>query len=92
MIACIKQSELKGADPQIDMATSPSSQTLNSVFCNELNLSTTNPPPNRIQITLDVVEIEDQNLHGPESNIDCINMGGKCETVCFAPSQGSNIA
>ena len=29
-----------------------------------------------MQMTLDVIEIEDQNLHGPESNINCINVGG----------------
>ena len=34
-------------------------------------------------MTLDIAEIEDSNLHGPESNIDYINRGGECEIVCL---------
>ena len=73
VIAPIKWSALKGADPQIDIATSHLSQTLDRVFHNELNLFTINPPPYRM--TLDVNEMEDQNLFGPKSNMNCINMG-----------------
>ena len=42
---------------------------LDSVFRNELNLSTINPPFSRMQRTLEIIEIEDQNLHGSQSNL-----------------------
>ena len=76
VIAHIQRSALRGVDPQIDMAPSLSCQTLDSIFCKKLNLSTINPLSIRMLRTLEVVEIEDQNLHGSESNIDCINVGG----------------
>ena len=51
VITWIKRSGLKGADPQIDIATPSSSQTLDSAFCNEFNISTIiNPPSNEMQI------------------------------------------
>ena len=49
--------------------------TLDSSFCHGLNLSSTNPPSNRMQMTPDVIDIWDRNLYGPESNIDCIYRG-----------------
>ena len=46
-----------------------------SLFRNELNLSSINPPSYRTKISIDV-EIEDQNLYGLESSSDCISVGG----------------
>ena len=72
-----------GNDPQIDMAPSLPNQNLDSVFRNELNLSTINPPSNRMQRTLEVIDIEDQNLCGSQSNIDCITVGGNVRPVAL---------
>ena len=74
VITPIKRSEL--INSQTDMAPSHSSQLSDSVFCYELNLSSINPPSNKMQRLMDVIEIEDQNAYGPESNFDCINVGG----------------
>ena len=76
VIARIKRNGLKGADPGIDIAILHTNLTLDCSFHYELNLSTINPPSNRMKMTPDVVAIWDQNLYGPESNIDCIYKGG----------------
>ena len=68
-ICAIRWSTLRGIDPQIDMAPFLPNQNLDSVFRNELNLSTINPPFSRMQRTLEIIEIEDQNLHGSQSNL-----------------------
>ena len=66
---------MKGADSQVDIAIPRSNLILDSSFRNELNLSTINPPSNRMQMTPDVVEVRDQNLHVQESNINRIYEG-----------------
>ena len=72
----MKQRLLRGTDPQIDMAISHSSWVSDIVFHNKLNLSSINPPSNRVQRSIDVIEIEDQNVYGSESNFDRTNVGG----------------
>ena len=88
VIARIKQNGLKGADSQIDIAILWATLSLECFFRHELNLSTINPPSNRMQMTSEVVEIRDQNLYGPESYSDCINMGGNMRS--FALHQGGD--
>ena len=56
VIPQIKGNRLKGADSQIDIAIPCSSQTLESAFCDELNLSTIDSPSNGMQMTLDIVK------------------------------------
>ena len=68
------------------MAPSHSSRLSDSIFCNELNLSSINPPSNRIQRSIDVVEIEHQNVYGPESSSDCINVRGNVRSSGFTSS------
>ena len=63
------------------MAPPHSSQISNSVFRNELNLFSINPPSNRMQRSMDVVEVENQNMYGSESNVDCINTGGNVQSL-----------
>ena len=58
----IRRNALKGIDPRIDLVPSPPNRNSECVFSNELNLSTIDPPSNRMQRTLEVIEIEDQNL------------------------------
>ena len=77
IIVQIRRNALKGIDPQIDLAPSLPNRNSDSVFCNELNISTIDPPSKRMQKTLEVIEIEDQNLCGSQSNADCITVGGK---------------
>ena len=67
---------MKGIYPQSDLAPSPPNRNSDSVFCNELNLSAIDPPNNRMQRTLESIEIEDQNLYGSQSNVDRITIGG----------------
>ena len=47
----IKQNVMKEIDPQINLAPSPPNRNSDSVFRNELNLSTIDPPSNRMQRT-----------------------------------------
>ena len=49
-------------DPQTDLAPSPPNCNSDSVFQNELDLSTIDPPSNRKQRSLEIIEIENQNL------------------------------
>ena len=72
----IRRNALKGIDPRIDLVPSPPNRNSECVFSNELNLSTIDPPSNRMQRTLEVIEIEDQNFYGSQSNTDCITIGG----------------
>ena len=65
---------MKVIDPQNDLAPSPLNRNLDSFFRNKLNLSTIDPPNNRMQWTLENIEIEDQNVYGPQSNIDPITL------------------
>ena len=53
---------MKGTDPRIDLVPSPPNRSSDCVFHNELNLTIIDPPCNRMQRTLEVIEIEDQNL------------------------------
>ena len=55
---------------------SPPNPNSDSVFRNLLNLSTIDPPSDRMQRTLEVIEIEDQNIYGSQSNADYITIGG----------------
>ena len=70
----IRWNALKGVDLQIDLAPFHPNRNLDSVICKELKLSTIDPPNNRMQRTLKVIEIEDQNLCGSQSNTDCITV------------------
>ena len=65
------------------MAPPHLSQISNSVFRNELNFSSINPPSNRMQRSMDVIEVENQNLYGSESNVDCIYTGGNVQWLAF---------
>ena len=76
----IRQNAMKGIDPQKDLVPSPLNRNLDSVFRNELDLSTIDPSNNRMQRTLEIIEIEDQNLYGPQSNVDRITLGGISNT------------
>ena len=67
---------MKVIDPRIDLEPSPSNHNSHCVFRNEFNLSTIDPPSNRMQRTLAVIEIEDQNLYGSQSDTDRITIGG----------------
>ena len=66
----IRQNGMKWIDSQNDLAPSPPNLNLDSVFCNVLNLSTIDPPNYRIQRTLEIIEIDDQNVCGVQSNVD----------------------
>ena len=85
VIAQIKQNGLKRADSQIDIAFPRSNLIPDCSIHQELNLSFIQPPFNRMQMqmTPDIGEIQDHNLYGSESNIDCIYQGGKSETSCY---------
>ena len=67
---------MKGINPQNDLEPSPPNHNLKSVFCNELNLSTIDPPNNRMQRTLENIEVENQNLYGSQPSVNRINIGG----------------
>ena len=67
---------MKGIDPQNDLSPSTPNRNLNSVFCNELNLSTIDPPNNRMQRTLENIEVENQNLYGSQPSVNRITIGG----------------
>ena len=64
---------MRRINPQIDMASPHWSQISDSVIQNELNLSSINPISNRMQRSMDVIEIQNQNMYGSESNFDCTN-------------------
>ena len=72
----IKQHGLKGADSQIDIAIPCSNLNSDCSFHHEVNLSSIEPPFNRMQMIPGVLEIWDQNLYGSESNIDRFYKGG----------------
>ena len=72
----IRRNVMKGIDPQNDLAPSLPNHNLDSVFCNELNLSTIDPPNNRMQRTLENIEVENQNLYGSQPSVNRINIGG----------------
>ena len=67
---------MKGIDTHNDLVPLPPNPNWDSVFHDVLDLSTIDPPNNRMQRTLEIIEIEDQNLYSPQSNVDCINLGG----------------
>ena len=90
VIARIKRNRLKGADSQIYIAILHANLNLDCSFCHELNLSTIDPPNNRMQMTPNIVEIRVQNFYGPESNIDCIYKWGNVRDQIL-PSPGRNI-
>ena len=71
---------------RVDIAIPHANLTLDCSFCHKLNLSTISPPSNRMQMTPNVVKIQDQNLCGPESNKDCNYEGGNVRL--FAQHQG----
>ena len=71
----IRWNAMKGIDPQSDLVPSPSNRNLNSVFSDKLNLSTIDLPNNRMQRTLENIEVENQNLNGSQSNVNCIDIG-----------------
>ena len=75
----IRQNAMKGIDPQNDLAPSPPNHNLDSVFCNKLNLSTIDPPNNRMQRPSENIEIENQNLYGSQLFLYLL-IGSK--TVC----------
>ena len=58
----IKQNGLKG----VDVAIPHSDINLDSSFHHELNLSSIDPPSNRMQTIHGVVEVQNQNLYGSE--------------------------
>ena len=51
----IRWNAMKGIDPQSDLVPSPPNRNLNSVFHDELNLSTIDPPINRMQRNLEKI-------------------------------------
>ena len=63
----IRQNLLKGIDQQTGLAPFPQNCNSDSVFLNELNLSSIDPPSNRMQRSLEIIEIENQNLYGSQS-------------------------
>ena len=77
----MKRNALRKIDQQIDMAPSHSNQLSDIMFCNELKLANINTPSNRIQRSMDVIEVGNQNIYSSESNFDCINMGGNTGSV-----------
>ena len=79
VIARIKQNGLKGADPQIDIPIPRSYLSLNSSSHQELKLSI-DPPTIRVQTIHGVIEVQDQNLYGSESNIYRLHEGGNWYT------------
>ena len=74
IIMRIRWNMVKGIDLQIDLARFSPNGNSDSVLNSELNLSTIDPPSNRMQRTLEIIEIEDQNLYGSQSNIDRITI------------------
>ena len=46
-----------------------------------MNLSTIDPPDNRIQRTLESIEVENQNLYGSQPNVNPITMGESQDQV-----------
>ena len=62
VIAWIKQNGIKGANFQIDMAFLLSDLNLDSSFHHELNLSSIDPPSNRMQMIYGVVKIQNPKL------------------------------
>ena len=85
IIECIRWSTLKGIDPQIDMAPFHSNQTLNSIFCNKLNLSTINPPQIECKGLWKLLRLRIKTCM--VLNLILITFTqGKCETVCLTPS------
>ena len=70
----MRQNALIGIDLQISLAPSHPNPNSDSVFRNEMNMSTIDPPSNRMQRTLEIIEIDDQNLYGSQSN--SITIGG----------------
>ena len=69
VIARIKLNGLKGVDSQIDIPIPRSDLSLNSSSHQELNLSSKDPPTSWGQILHGVIEVQNQYLHGSESNI-----------------------
>ena len=65
------------------MVPSHSCQISDSVFHTELNLSNTNPPSYRTQRSMDVIKIENKNVYGSESNINCINARGNVRSFAL---------
>ena len=74
-------------DSQIDIAILPSDLNLDSSFHHELNLSSIDPPSNRMQTIHGIVEIQNQNLYGSESNIDCLYKGGNVRLIGIPQSR-----
>ena len=72
----IRRNEMKGIDPQNDLAPSPPNPNLNRVYQDELNLSTIYPPNNRMQRTVENIQVENQNLYASQSDVNSIVIGG----------------
>ena len=87
IIALIKQNGLKGADSQIDIVIPCSDLNLDSSFHHDLNLSSIDPPSNRMQTIHGVVEVRNQNLYGSESNIDCLHERGSVRSIGIPQSR-----
>ena len=79
---------MKGIDPQNDLVPSPPNCNLDSVFCNELNLSTIDPP---------MIEYKGlwKTLMLRANTCMVLNLmltpWGTLATKCIATSQGTNI-
>ena len=72
----IRRNAMKGINPQNDLAPSPPNRNQNRVFRDELDLSTIEPPNNRMQRTVENIQVENQNLYGSQSNVNSIVIGG----------------
>ena len=66
---------MKGINPQNDLVPSPPNLNQNRVFRDELNSSTIEPPNNRMQRTVENIQVENQNLYGSQSNVNSIVIG-----------------
>ena len=61
---------MKVIDPQNDLAPSPPIHNMNSVNFKELNLSTIDPPNNRMQRSFENIGVANQNLYGYQPNVN----------------------
>ena len=82
---------MKGINPQSDLGPSPSNCNMNSVFSDELNLSIIDSPNNKMQRTLENIEVENQNLYGSQSNVNPVDIGRLSRPSVLQTSQGSKF-
>ena len=87
----IRRNLMKGIDPQNDLAPSPPNCNLNRVFCDKLNLSTIDPPINRMQRTLENIQVENQNLYGSQPNVNRIAIGGFSRPRVFQQARDQTL-